>query len=209
MASPVSEFTSHPSADDQPVLNERRRYQRIKLSLLGRFMRENKQEYPCKVMNISPGGAALLAPISGEINEKIIAYIDHIGRIEGIISRPIDGGFAMKIMATAHKREKIADQLTWLANRRFLGLPEERRHERIVPRTSVSHLKFEDGRTKECQILDVSLSGASVALEDRPPLGENIMLGRMRGRIVRYHDTGVAIEFLDIQNPSALSNYFC
>ena len=40
----------------------------------------------------------------------------------------------MTIAATPRKRDKLAAQLTWLANRSTLGLPEDRRHDRIVPR---------------------------------------------------------------------------
>ena len=44
------------------------------------------------------------------------------------------------------KREKFADQLTWLANRQALGMPEDRRHERIVPRTPNTTLILPNGR---------------------------------------------------------------
>ena len=40
----------------------------------------------------------------------------------------------MTISATPRKRDKLAAQLTWLANRHILGLPEDRRHGRIAPR---------------------------------------------------------------------------
>jgi hypothetical protein len=37
--------------------------------------------------------------------------------VEGRITRIIDNGFAMTVGATARKRDKLAAQLTWLANR--------------------------------------------------------------------------------------------
>ena len=40
---------------------DRRRHRRVDLTLLGRFMRANKEEYPCKLRDISVGGAALIA----------------------------------------------------------------------------------------------------------------------------------------------------
>ena len=83
-----------------PRVIERRRHQRVKVNLLGRFMLENKTEYPCQVINMSPGGVALITPIRGEIGERVIAYIDHIGRIEGKIVRKIEGGFALTVDAT-------------------------------------------------------------------------------------------------------------
>ena len=38
------------------------------------------------------------------------------------IARLIDNGFAMTIAATARKRDKLAAQLTWLANRHILNI---------------------------------------------------------------------------------------
>src|SRR5690606_37527717 len=118
---------------------DRRRYQRVTVNLLGRFMLTNQREYPCQVSNMSPGGAALVTPVSGEIGERIVVYVDHIGRLEGQISRIYDGGFAISINASERKREKLADQLTWLANREQFGSLEDRRHDRLIPQRPESH----------------------------------------------------------------------
>jgi hypothetical protein len=34
------------------------------------------------------------------------------------------------------------------------------------------------------------------------------MLGRMRGRVVRHHDKGLAIQFADLQDPDSLALSF-
>ncbi len=50
----------------------------------------------------------------------------------------VDGrGFSMSINATDRKREKLAAQLTWPANKHELGLPEDRRHDRLTPRSTL------------------------------------------------------------------------
>jgi hypothetical protein len=36
---------------------------------------------------MSPGGLALLAPGIGNVGDRVIAYLDHIGRVEGKITR--------------------------------------------------------------------------------------------------------------------------
>ncbi|HUG63004.1 MAG TPA: PilZ domain-containing protein [Methylomirabilota bacterium] len=185
---------------------ERRRFQRVTVNVLGRFMLENRTEYPCQVTDMSPGGAALMAPIQGKVGERVIAYIDHIGRIEGEITRLIDGGFAMTVNATARKRDKLASQLTWLANRGVLNLPEDRRHERITPKQPFSNVVLPDGREVRAKIIDVSLSGAALALENRPPVGTSITIGRMRARIVRHLDEGVAVEFAMLQSENMIQN---
>ena len=82
-----------------PVAAERRRFQRVKVHLLGRYMLPDRREFPCQVINMSPGGLAMLAPGIGDVGDRVIAYLDHIGRVEGKITRIIDNGFAMSVGA--------------------------------------------------------------------------------------------------------------
>ncbi len=117
-----------------PLAQERRRHQRVRVNLLGRYMLADRREFACQVTNMSPGGMAVLAPVSGKVGERVIAYVDHIGRLEGVIARQFENGFAMTVAATIRKRDKLAAQLTWLANRHILNLPEDRRHGRFTPR---------------------------------------------------------------------------
>jgi hypothetical protein len=175
------------------------RFQRVKVSLLGRYMLTDRREFPCQVLEMSPGDAMLIAPISGIAGERVIAYIDHLGRIEGDITDVIDGGFKMDIVATSRKRDKMAAQLTWLANKDLLNLPEDRRHERVVPDNRHSTVVLDDGRRYNCKIIDISLSGAAIELAVRPAMGTPVTLGRMRARVVRHFGDGVAVEFVSAQ----------
>ena len=178
---------------------DRRRHQRVKVDLLGRFMLSNRREYPCQIVDMSPGGAALITPVQGQIGERIIAYIDHIGRVEGEIGRLFEGGLAMTINATLRKRDKLASQLTWLANRHELNLPEDRRHERELPKNPFSHIKLPDGREYRCKVIDISLSGAALALNVKPAIGAPVVLGVMKARVVRHFEDGIAVEFSSVQ----------
>lgn len=197
-----------PAQQGLQVSTDRRRFYRVDIRLFGRFMRENKREYPCQVINVSPGGLALRAPVVPELGERIVAYIDELGRVEGEMVRAVDEGFAIRLTASDYKREKLADQLTFLVNRDRLHLPEDRRHERIVPKNPFAQLALADGTMLDCKILDVSLSGASVAVLPKPELGILVTIGKMRGKVVRHHDQGIGVEFSDIQHPNAISRHF-
>lgn len=177
-------------------MTERRRHQRVEVPLLGRYMLANRQEYPCQTVNLSPGGALLVAPVRGVVGERVVVYLEHIGRIEGLVTRHTGQGFAIALSATIRKRDKIASQLTWLANRHALGLPEDRRHERVVPRNPATIVKVESGREVPVRLIDISLSGAAIAMEKKPPLGSSITVGRTPGKVVRHFQDGIAIEFL-------------
>ena len=58
---------------------DRRRHKRFEMVLFGRFMRQSKHEYPCKLIDISVGGAGLMSPVVPEMGEPIIAYFDQLG----------------------------------------------------------------------------------------------------------------------------------
>lgn len=190
------------------IVPERRRHRRVPVNLFGRFMREDKQEYPCQVVNMSAGGMAMVAPVKCGDGERIVAYLDNLGRIEGVVVRSFEGGFAVRILASLYKRERIANLLTWLINQNALGLGEERKHDRIVPRINASKLILPNGDVHNCRVIDVSLSGASVACTIKPPLGTMVILGRMRGRVVRHHEQGMAIQFVELQDPDSLARTF-
>src|SRR6187551_1306635 len=129
-----------PKSHSLPHAEERRRHQRVRVNLLGRYMLADRREFPCQVINMSPGGIAFMAPVAGEVGDRVIAYVDHLGRLEGKIARTFQNGFAMTIAATSRKRDKLASQLTWIANRHILNLPEDRRHGRFAPRNPLARL---------------------------------------------------------------------
>jgi hypothetical protein len=175
------------------------RFQRVKISVLGRYMLADRREFPCQVLEMSPGDALVIAPVAGQVGEKVIVYLDHIGRVEGTITEGVDGGFLMEVSASSRKRDKMAAQLTWLANKDILNLPEDRRHERVVPDNRHSTVVLDDGRRYNCKIIDISLSGAAIELAVRPAMGTPITLGRMRARVVRHFQDGIGVEFTSAQ----------
>ena len=189
-----------------PLSEERRRHQRVKVNLLGRYMLADRREFPCQVVNMSPGGMALIAPVVGQPGERVIAYVDHLGRLEGTIARLIDNGFAMTISATLRKRDKLAAQLTWLANRHILNLPEDRRHGRFTPRNPLARLILPNGNNVACRIIDLSQSGAAIAIAPDllPAVGSAVTIGKTTGRVVRHIEDGFAVEFTRLQHPDFL-----
>jgi len=191
-----------------PLAEERRKHQRVKVNLLGRFMLSDRREYPCQVVNMSPGGMLLVAPVIGKVGERVIAYVDHLGRLEGQIARTVDNGFAMTISATLRKRDKLAAQLTWLANRQILNLPEDRRHGRFAPKNPMARLILPNGTNVACRVIDLSASGAAVSINPslRPPVGAAVTIGKTPGRVVRHIENGFAIEFTRLQHPDSIED---
>jgi PilZ domain len=181
---------------------ERRRFQRVPLNLQGRYMLADGQEFPCQVTNMSPGGMALMASMAGEPGERVVAYVDHIGRIEGVIARRFPNGFALSITSTTHKRDKLAAQLTWLANRHIL--PEQRRHHRVTPRDPSAQIILPNGAHIDVRVIDISQSGAGIATDQRPEIGALVTIGKTHARVARHIEEGFAVEFLRLQHQDSL-----
>ncbi|WP_442864916.1 PilZ domain-containing protein [Bosea sp. NBC_00550] len=83
-----------------------------------------RQEATCRAVDMSPGGLSLETAVQVRPGERIVAYIDEIGRIEGLVARTTRTGFAMTINATGRKRDKLAAILTFQANREDLDIAD-------------------------------------------------------------------------------------
>lgn len=175
---------------------ERRRHSRVKVAIEGRLMLENREEFPCETVDMSPGGVMFKTSAKGRITEKVVAYLDHFGRVEGMIVRPMPDGFALKFVLPAIKRDRIADLLTWLANRSTIGMMEDRRHQRIVPRNQETILQSVTGSTMPARIIDISVSGAGIYVKRQPSIGARVVIGQTPAKVVRHLENGIAVEFL-------------
>lgn len=173
-----------------------RRHQRVRVAVLGRYMLADRREYPCQTMDMSPGGVRLACAVVGEVGERVVLYLEQIGRIEGVVVRHCADGFAAQLNATPRKRDRIASQLTWLANREILGLPEGRSHERLVPTQTAVTLRVEGGREIAARLVDISMSGVAIASPVELPLGAAVTVGSTPGRLVRYFEGGFGVQFL-------------
>ncbi len=191
----------------QPELNylydlrENRRFQRVPVTLFGRYMLESRHEYPCQTVEMSPGDITLFAPVKAEIGEKVGVYLDEIGRFAGVTTRQTNSGFVLTMNLPPMKRDKLADQLTWFANRHAISLEEDRRHDRIVPLMPRTLLRLPDGQEIIAKIKDISLSGVGIETEARPPLGTSVMIGSTPAKIVRHFEGGIGAEFDKPFNP--------
>ncbi|MHA1523816.1 MAG: PilZ domain-containing protein [Alphaproteobacteria bacterium] len=185
--------------------DDRRAHQRVPVNMLGRYMLPDHNEYACHTINMSPSGLAISSPVRGQIGDRVILYLDHVGRVDGQTTRVFNGGFAVHFNTTKRKRERLAEQLTWLTNQAALGLSDSRAQKRDVPKNPSSVVTTDTGQTISCSIIDMSLTGASLRISHDFSIGDKILLGRSRGRVVRATESGVAIEFIGIPlmvNPS-------
>lgn len=189
-------------AEFQP---EQRLHRRVQIELGVRFLLASGAEHTGSVLDISAGGVLIAARATPKVGDRVIVYVDEIGRLEGNVVRATEGAFALVLTVPQVKRERIVETLTYLLNRDTAHSEDHRRATR-VPSATVGRCSMPDGRELPCRIIDLSLTGVSLEILARPAIGESVMVGRMRGRVARHHATGIAVEFLDVLPRGSLAN---
>jgi hypothetical protein len=174
---------------------DRRRFRRLELVIGGRLMEPNGIEHDCRTLDISPGDARIASPAPTYAGEEIIIYLKDIGRVKSQVVRVLESHtFAVKFDASSHKRERIAEQLTVLANP-SIGVAEERRNIRRDG-AGMTEVELEDGSKLLCEIIDFSLVGIAVrTAKPRPLIGAWVRVGAQYARVSRYIDGGFAVDF--------------
>lgn len=163
--------------------------------VFGRFMLPDMSEHACQVVDVTSQGATFLTEHVPESGQTLVAYLEDIGRVEAISTMPVQGGFRVDFTLQGSRLERLQQRIEWLKNRD----PDDetgRRHARFEPTEKQSQISLPDGRVYNCEVIDISVSGAAIKTEVVPSVGTYLMLGKMRGRVVRYIEQGVAIEFV-------------
>ncbi len=171
-----------------------RRHARVAVRLAGRGLLADGAEFDLQTIDVSAGGMCLEAEVRPSLGQRLVVYLELIGGLQGEVVRLTEDGFGMSFRATLRKRDKIADQLTWLINREHLGADGERGLESIKPRRVDYSLTSESGAAA-VKIIDLSRSGVALLSEVQPDKGLWVTIGRTRGRVLRSFPGGFALEF--------------
>jgi hypothetical protein len=173
--------------------------------IFGRFMLPDMSEHPCQVKSLSLDGAIFITGQVPQGGTQLVAYIDDVGRVEAMTADPVPGGFRVIFNHTGARRDRFAARLDWMKSKKGEAAVEQRRHFRYELAEKTSRLTLPDGRVYRCEVVDISRSGAAVKVEVMPSLGTYVMLGKVRGRVVRHLDTGIALEFVKPLDRAELS----
>lgn len=172
---------------------ERRRFRRLPVVVGGRMLDSAGREHDCRTADISPGDARIAAAAPPQVGERVVLYLDGFGRVSGKVARKCgEAEVAIVFDFSAHKREKLAEQLT-LAINKDLGLAEEPPARGDAP---MARIETESGLVYDGEILDFSLTGLTLKTpRPAPPIGAWVRVGSVYGRVARLTDGGFAVDF--------------
>jgi hypothetical protein len=175
--------------------SERRRYGRVALKLPGRYMLSDGQELDCQIIDVSPAGVAIRAPMPGDLGEHVVAYIQELGRIEGMVVRRAADWFAIELRVPSSRLHRLAKRIDGLARRRTEGAPEQRSYAREDLDQEPTTLQLTDGREFAATLVDVSTGGAALEVDVTPAVGAAVTIGERRAHVSRHFAGGVAVIF--------------
>jgi hypothetical protein len=198
------EIVSIMTGRQQVVVTAPRPDIRIVVSLAGRYSLANRRntrgerrQFACRAINISSAAVALAVPVQGALGERVLAEIEHFGKLEGTIERLLDvRGFIFRIEANDEGRRRLVDKIEWFEKRKNLEVSDQRTQSRFVPSDPCSTLLLADGTVRTCFLIDVSVSGAAVSADFVPEIGTVLAVGKAIGRVTRHFDGGFAVEFI-------------
>ncbi|PKP81462.1 MAG: PilZ domain-containing protein [Alphaproteobacteria bacterium HGW-Alphaproteobacteria-18] len=181
---------------------DRRGFKRIELKLAGRFLIGDSEDHVLSTADISCDGAFIVSSEKPGLDQQVVCYFDEVGRVVANVVRISPEGFAVRFHTSPHKREKLADRLTWLLNRDKLGLEEERGETRYQA-SGEAVVTLADGGKIHCSVTDISLTGAAFETSGKPPfVGERVTVGNLVGEVVRVGGNKFAVRYVHGQKPA-------
>jgi hypothetical protein len=161
--------------------------------------------FACRTSRVSPFRMMVMAPVVGKVGDPITSYFGDFGKLNGLISEIVNGGFLLELDMPRAMREKLSDKLTWLEKKqKDPSIRDVREQARIIPVNPHSILTFADGTTRSCFVIDMSASGAAVSADIQPEIGMPLAVGACVGRVVRIFPNGFAVKFVERQNRDEL-----
>ena len=170
--------------------------QRLQITFEGRYMLlKSNEEYPCRTIEISSHSAQLFAPVAILPGEKVALCLNELGRFAGVVLQTTPDGFDMRFHLMPKKRERLARQLEWYANRS--PAYNDGRHDRVViPFMDLTVLRLTCGEEQIVRIKSLSNSGVLLEADRAIPIGAEVAIGNTPAKVVGVVDDGVACEFL-------------
>lgn len=184
------------------------KFRSVDVNLPGRFMRADRTEFECVAYIMSAGEVSIQTTLPTVQGERIVAYLETVGRVEGQVISVSQHGFAMSIIAPSKHRDKLADKLTWLHNLDKSGISDDRNDNRFTPVHDKCEISVVTGEVYPCRLIDMSTSGMAVNVNLKAPVGSLVKFEDASAVVVRNFQGGIALEFVDKPSKSVIQKYF-
>ena len=183
---------------------ERRVFPRLKSRINTRLLINQERDGEGVLYNFSASGAAIKSEARVAPGDQVVLHLEGGSRFAGAVSRVFEDGFALEFGMCESKRQRLItalapkfdeeDEITSLSIRHRMA-------ERIGGLRMKTICHTEDGEI-ECRLVDVSLTGAALETDAALSVGDDIMIGQTRGKVIRRDGSVYGVQF---ESEAALS----
>ncbi|MEQ1768589.1 MAG: hypothetical protein ABL879_02005 [Devosia sp.] len=143
------------------------------------------------------------SPVPVTIGERFVSSFGRLGKINGTVARPVDGGFVVAISATEIERKSLAATINWLKKRHARQAEDHRSAARTKTRSERCIVRWPDAELS-AELFDISTSGASLKADSLPPLATVVHIGRVEAQVVRHMEGRFGVRFATTQTLSTV-----
>jgi hypothetical protein len=147
-------------------------------------------EHPCETIDVSVSGVALRAYLSPDLKERVIAYIDELGRLEGVVTRRGADWFAIEVKIPTSRIERLAQKLAALSGDAKLSDSNA-----LASQTHPAELRTEFGQSFPVQVCNQTRFGARILADFHLLPGARVKLDQRPAVVVRDAAGGFLIDF--------------
>jgi hypothetical protein len=170
-----------------------------RVMLGARFMtEESRDEHRGQMIAGSRQVAVFHCEHKPEVGIRVIALVDQLGRVEGLVAGHTLMGFNIKLAFTPTKATRFAKDIGIIADKTANGTKFMDRFDRVVVDRTI-HVKFGTRNAEHARMMNLSRSGAAISGIEDAYIGEPVSIGatQMKGKIVRLFDVDkVGVEFV-------------
>jgi len=186
---------------------EARRFKRVALRLPAYITINAGEEIEGALINISPGGMALIADAETAPGDAATVRIKDLDVIDGTVARTFPDGFAISFLLSKQRRARLTEKLMIAANDAHAeGLGDRRKSLRHQDGHTRMMCRLDDGASLFAKVVDISVDGVSLDAPRRPSVGAEIHVGRRRGVVIRHTSRGFVVVYRAADAAGAAAN---
>ncbi len=178
-------------AESSAGISERRRGRRTRLRLRGRFLLSDGGEHPCETVDVSVTGLAVGAHILADLGERVVVYLDELGRFEGVVVRRGVDWFAIDARTPRARMDRLAEKLAALSGESGEFCPSGS----LAASARTGELRTEFGQSFPVGLCDQTRFGVRVLADFRLLPGVRVSVDRRPAVVVRETNDGFVVEF--------------
>jgi hypothetical protein len=148
-------------------------------------------EHPCETVDVSVTGVSLRGYVMAELGERVVAYLDELGRLEGVVVRRGPDWFAINSKLAPGRIDRLVKRIESLSGERAGFRGKQPENARPVD------LRTEFGQTFAVGLANEDRQGAKVVADFKLLPGARVTVDRCRAVVLGEVSGGFLVAFED------------